>query len=490
MDETTADILTPDLVKKRTVVGIVALTSRNFVLQGIAFAATFFFTILLSKEQYGVVYLMFAVQGFMNYFADIGLAAALVQKKGDVTKKDLSTTFIVQHTLIIILLLVLVFNVSKIQQFFNLSGESQALLYAFAFAFFLSSLKTIPSVLLERKIQFEKLIIPQIAEVLIYNIVGVFLVWKGFGLLSFVYAIILSRVIGLILIYIIQPWFPTLQFSPQSFKELIRFGLPYQANTFIALIKDEGLTLGLAKILGAGPLGLFAWSKKWAEAPLRFFMDQVIKVTFPAYSRMQNDPKALSNALTRSIFFICLLVFPSLIGLVTVAPLLIRIIPRYGQWEPALIPMAIYAINILFAAFVTPITNFFNAIGEIKITSAFMVFWTALSWLLVPFLATKYGINGAAAGYALVGLSSVGVLVIASSFVKIDYLYAIIKPLFSAAVMGGVVYWLSLNVPVNAFGVILLILSGFITYLASIYLLVGPTVVTDLKTALANLKKR
>ena len=154
MDETTADILTPDLVKKRTVVGIVALTSRNFVLQGIAFAATFFFTILLSKEQYGVVYLMFAVQGFMNYFADIGLAAALVQKKGDVTKKDLSTTFIVQQTLIITLLLVLTFNVSKIQQFFNLSGESQALLYAFAFAFFLSSLKTIPSVLLERKIQF------------------------------------------------------------------------------------------------------------------------------------------------------------------------------------------------------------------------------------------------------------------------------------------------------------------------------------------------
>ena len=142
---------------------------------------------------------MFAIQGFMNYFADIGLAAALVQKKGEVTKKDLSTTFIVQQTLIITLLLVLTFNVSKIQQFFNLSGESQALLYAFAFAFFLSSLKTIPSVLLERKIQFEKLIIPQIAEVLIYNIVGVFLVWKGFGLLSFVYAIVLSRVIGLIL---------------------------------------------------------------------------------------------------------------------------------------------------------------------------------------------------------------------------------------------------------------------------------------------------
>lgn len=490
MQTDTSQNLTLEIIKKRSIVSVLALTSRNFILQGVALAANFFFTVLLSIEQYGIVAIMFALQGFMNYFADIGLAAALIQKKGEVTKKDLSTTFIVQQTLIITLLLILVFNISKIQEFYSLSRESTTLLYAFAFAFFLSSLKTIPSVLLERKIQFEKLIVPQIAEVLIYNIVGVFLVWKGFGLFSFAYAIVLSRLIGLILIYTIQPWFPTLQFSPASFKELIRFGLPYQANTFIALIKDEGLTLALAKILGAGPLGLLAWAKKWAEAPLRFFMDQVIKVTFPAYSRMQNDPKALSSALTRSIFFVNLLVFPSLIGLVTIAPLLTKIIPRYGQWQPALLPLGIYAVNILFAAFVTPITNFFNAIGEIKITSAFMVFWTALSWLLVPFLATRYGINGAAFGYALVGLSSIAVLVIAASYVKVNYVYAIIKPIFSAAVMGGVIYWLSLKVPVNALGLVILIAAGLVTYLISIYLLVGVSIITDLKQAFSNFRKK
>ena len=60
----------------------------------------------------------------------------------------------------------------------------------------------------------------------------------------------------------------------------------------------------------------------------------------------------------------------------------------------------------------------------------------------------------------------------------------------SSAVMGGVVYWLSLRVPINAFGVVLLIASGFLTYLATIYLLVGPAVVNDMRTAFANLKKR
>ena len=90
------------LIKKRSVSGVIALTSRTFVLQIIAFSATFLLTIFLSPSIFGVFYVVSAVISFLGYFSDIGLAAALIQKKSELTEDDLITTFTIQQTLVTI----------------------------------------------------------------------------------------------------------------------------------------------------------------------------------------------------------------------------------------------------------------------------------------------------------------------------------------------------------------------------------------------------
>ena len=149
------------------------------------------------------------------------------------------------------------------------------------------------------------------------------------------------------------------------------------------------------------------WAQKWAYMPLRLFMDNVLKVTFPAFSRMQDEREHLKRSVTRSIFFVCFLVFPSVVGLVILSPILVEIIPRYDKWEPALIPLFLISINTIFAAATTQLTNLLNAIGKIKTTFKLMIMWTVLTWAFIPVLAIKYGVNGAALGYALVGSSSI-----------------------------------------------------------------------------------
>src|SRR3989344_5170958 len=136
-------------------------------------------------------------------------------------------------------------------------------------------------------------------------------------------------------------------------------------------------------------------------------MDTVTKVTFPAFSRMQDSKDHLERSVTRSIFFICLLVFPSLVGIVVLMPLITQIVPRYEKWAIAIVPLIFISINFAFAAATTQLTNLLNAIGKIKITFFLMIMWTILTWVFIPFLALRYGVDGASVGYSLVGVSSI-----------------------------------------------------------------------------------
>lgn len=373
---------------------------------------------------------------------------------------------------------------------YHLSHDGVILLYALAFSFFLSSLKSIPSILLERKLEFVKLTFPQILEQVIYYVVVVFFAMKGFGIKSFAISVIVRDVVGLVTIYILQPWKPGIAFSRKVLSGLFKFGIPYQINTFLAALKDDGMTLVLGGILGATGISYIGTAQKFARYPLTFFMDTVTKVTFPAFSRMQDAKTHLERSVTRSIFFICFLVFPSLVGLVILAPLIVQVIPRYNQWVPALVPLTFVSVNFAFAAATTQLTNLLNAIGKIRITFYLMIMWTVLTWVLIPVLAKLYGVNGAALGYALVGVSSVVAILIAKRHVNFSLSYAVGKPGIAAFLMGAVLIILRQILPVSFYSIWILVAVGVIVYGVLMVAIIGATLVQDAKRSFKEIFSR
>lgn len=485
MDESVEQIdptanITPETVKKRVVSGAAILTLRTFFIQAISFFANALLTVFLGPADYGIFFLVSAVVNFLAYFGDVGFAAALIQKKDQLTKEDLRTVFTIQQTLVLLILAIVIVLTPFVQKLYHLNQQGVYLLWALAFSLFLSSLKTIPTVLLERKLEFNKWIVPQIIETILFNVTTVYFAWKGYGINSFTYGVLIRGVAGLVLTYLIQPWMPGIQFSIKSLKQLMKFGIPYQGNILLAMIKDDGMTLFLGGILGPAGVGLLGWAQKWAYAPLRFFMDQVIKVTFPAFSRLQDNKEELSKAVTKSIFFICLLVFPSLVGLSLVAPSLVLIIPKYIKWSPALFALSAISVTSALAAVTTPLTNTLSAIGKIGMTFKFMIMWTILTWVLVPILAISYGVSGAAVGFALVGLSSLIAIYLASKYIEVNYLQSVGKPFVAATVMGFLVIAVKSLIPVSVTQLILMITAGVVSY-AIVILLIEPSIVMVIK---------
>jgi len=477
-----------DTVKKRAVRGVAILTGRGFLLNAITTVSQLALLAFLDPDQIGVFYIVSAAVYFLMYFSDIGLAAALIQKKEKPTKEELKTTFTVQQSLVILLILILYLASPYLSEFYNLSQEGQYLLYALGISLFLSSLKSIPSVLLERKLEFGKFVLPEILENLFYNVSLVYFAYMGLGLRSFTYAVLIRGFTGLVVIYILQPWMPGIALSKRALKSLLNFGVPYQVNTLISVVKDQGITLLLGGVLGSGAIGFLGTAMRLTQIPLRLFMDNVTKVSFPAFSRMQDSKVELARVATRSIMFITFLVYPMLIGFLLLVPDLMEVLPRYQKWSPAIPLMWLMTVNIFFAAFATQVTNMLTAIGKIRVTIKITVMYTVLTITLVPALAMLADVLGAAVGYALVGLSSIVAIWIGKKYVDFSLTKAGL-PIIPALLMGVYLFFARTLLASGWFSLLLMIGSGGIMYFILSYLIIGPTLIYDVKKIIRSAVK-
>ena len=93
--------VTLDIIKKRAVRGVAILTGRTFLLSALSLIATGFLTVFLSPSEFGIFWIVSAIVNFLAYFSDVGLAAALIQKKDSVTEEELRTTFTIQQFLVL-----------------------------------------------------------------------------------------------------------------------------------------------------------------------------------------------------------------------------------------------------------------------------------------------------------------------------------------------------------------------------------------------------
>lgn len=477
------------LITKRSIRGIFALTTRTLTIQIISFISNFLLTIFLTPTIFGVFFVVSAAIAFLSYFSDIGLAAALIQKKEKITEEDLRTTFTIQQILVVAVVVITLILSKSIGSFYHLNENGILLFQALSISFFLSSLKTIPSIILERNLQFEKLVIPQIVETLAFSFLAVIFAVKGFGVTSFTIAVLGRGVSGLLAIYIIAPWKVSFGISKKSAKKLLSFGIPFQINSFLALIKDDLLIAYIGKVLPLAEVGYIGFAQKWAFTPLRLIMDNIIRITFPSFSRLQNEKQTLSRALEKSIFVATFAIFPSLMLLTILSPYFVSFIPKYSKWSPALLSLGYFSLNAALSSISTPLTNVLNAVGKIKTTLYLMIFWTVLTWVLTPVLIVSLGFNGVAIASAIVSISVIMVVFIVKKYIYFKVADAIVVPAISTIIMGTVLYFIAPIIIKNFPTLIFMIIISLMIYFSLTFLMARNQLISDIKLIKENLKK-
>jgi PST family polysaccharide transporter len=450
-------------IKQKTTVSVVFLSLRNIGIQAISTLGFFLLTLLLGTGEVGLFAIVAESVSILGYFSDVGLASALIQQKEAVTKEDLRTTFVIQQVLVLLALLVVFLIYPQISLARGYGSKEMWILISLCFSFAAASLKTIPSVLLERQLNFKILSTIDIIENTLFYAIAVIFAFLHFGVYAYAIATFIRSFVGLLVIYIFSPWPVGISFSLKSAKRLFRFGIPFQLNSFIAMAKDRLSNLFVAGIIGRESFGILSWAQKGPRVPLSF-MDAIMRVTFPTFSRIQEQKEFLKRSIEKSIYYISFFVFPALAGIAIIAPDIINIIPKYGKWLPAVIPLYFYAVNAAIAAVTTPLTNAFNAVGKISITTKLMIMWTVLTWLFYPLLSYKFGYIGTAVATLIVGSSSFIVWYIANRVFSINTVKTIFHPLISSVLMVLVIYFIGI-LRINLVAVLVLkIFIGILFY--------------------------
>src|SRR5271154_6283508 len=94
------------MVAKKSVSGIFALVGRTFIVQVMTVVSNFVLTIYLEPSMFGIFFVVSTINVFLSYFQDIGLAALIIQKKEEPTVEELRTTFTIQQTLVIAIVII------------------------------------------------------------------------------------------------------------------------------------------------------------------------------------------------------------------------------------------------------------------------------------------------------------------------------------------------------------------------------------------------
>jgi len=474
-------------IKKKSLTGVISFFARTLILQGIGLLSALILSAFLEPEDFGIYGLVTQIIALLIFFSDVGLAASLIQKKAEPSNDDYRTAFTVQQILSWVIFL-LVFLLIRFDVFSGKIGQAgNWVMMALALSFPLATFKTIPSIILTRSLDFNKLVLPQIFEQIVFHGILIVLAWRGMGVLAYAYAIVGRSLVGVLAMQLVQPWLDRFKISRQSLKELLSFGLKFQLNDLLARIKDQLYFLALGAYLPLNQFGYLQWSKNWSMYPYNLTVSNVMSITFPTFSRLQAHPDLLRKAIEKSIYFISLAIFPILTGMSLFIVPLTQVVARYGKWQPAIISFVLFTLSIAWAAISTPLLNALNAMGKINQTLKLMIFWTILTWGITPILLWKFGFNGVALAALIISFSSILSVRLVKKYVDLNIWNQVKSALFASLVMAAVGY-LGLGYWSSSFEKMFLgMIAVAVTYVLAVALFSGKRLLIEVKNLRSHL---
>lgn len=380
-----------DKVKKKSLAGVASFFVKTIIIQGVGLASSLILSAYFSPEDFGVYGFVIQIIGMLVFFSDIGLAAALIQKRNEPTLEDYQTAFTAQQILswLIFAIVMIIIMSGVISE--KTGSAGMWILISLGLSFPLATLQTISRIKLERQLDFSKLVIPQIVEQISFHSILIYLAITGTGAIAYAYAIFVRSILGAAVMFGLGPWQIGFSLKKESLKELLNFGVKFQLNDFLARIKDQLFFLALGLWFPLREFGYINWAKNWSIYPYNLTVQSVMAITFPTFSRLQGDKNALRRAIEISIFFITLLIFPILVGMSTFIAPLVAIFPAYQKWTPALMSLVLFSLSVGWGAISSPLTNTLNAIGHINKTLKLMIMWTVLTWIVTPICIYFWG---------------------------------------------------------------------------------------------------
>lgn len=320
---------------------------------------------ILAPADFGLLAIGLLAINSMGIFRDLGFGATLIYKKDDSDHTAANTAFILLPLVASTLFLIAYFSAPYLALFFD-NMAVEPLVQVLALTFVISSFGTVPSMLLEKELEFKKKVMPETVPIIGYASVAISLAVSGYGVWSLVYGQIASAALTAGLIWLISDWRPTFKFDRKIAKVLFDYGKHIMGASIIIFLVTNIDDAIVGRVLGMEALGFYTLAYTISNLPATQITNLVGRVMFPLYAKLQGDQNALRSAYLKTLQYVSMLSIPAAFGIFVIAPNFVSVVIG-DKWLPAVPAMRVLCIYGLFRSLNGTLGPMFQATGNPKV---------------------------------------------------------------------------------------------------------------------------
>ena len=436
------------MLKIKAVDSFFVLAIRRILIQLVQTVSSILLARLLFPDVFGLYALLLFFQGIFLLATDIGLYMSIIQDKKEPSLFELRSVFTVHMFLGIISSIIFWFLVPVLFDLFNhpLDKAHLFVVKISSLALIFYNLKLIPQALLERMINYKRIAIAEVSEILVFNIFAIYLAFNGFGVASFIWGLIISRLTSAIILFILRPWQIGFSLTLAHLKRFLSFGVPFQASTVYGTMSGAVAPVVVGGGLGVNALGLVNWAGGVAGLP-RVISEIISRILLPLGARSQDDPEVLKKTIERAMHLSSVISFP-LIALMFVLAKPITYIVFTDKWLPGLGVLYVFSIYGVFAILQDILVHALWAVGYSKTVRDIALMSVVLQWIFSFVLVSKFGLIGFSIAWLLTGLNCVFLYLKLRKKVQIHIISDLFKTLVLSVLVGMLTFFLTLLIPV------------------------------------------
>jgi lipopolysaccharide exporter len=313
---------------------------------------------LLTPEVFGLVAMTQLVLNFGNYFAEMGIGVALVQKL-KLTTLDIRAGFTSTVALGGVVSAVVWFASPLIAGIFN-EPDVVPVLQFMGLSLLLTGLGSTSQSLLHREMRFREVALINVGSYAIgYFALGLTLAALGAGVWSLVWAALAQSALRSVMWYarVRHTLRPT--FRVAAYKPLYGFGGRVSIISFLEYI---GLNLDIfmvGRYLRTGALGQYSRGNMLVQVPLYQLMESMSQVLFPSFSQLQLDTERARRAYLSVVGLAAAFLIPMCFGMAAASREIVLVVLG-DQWLPVITILPILAVNGSFLV----LTHFAGVVAE------------------------------------------------------------------------------------------------------------------------------
>ena len=378
------------IVKKGVKEGI-WLGGFRTISQVFSWISTLVLARILNPSDYGLMEIATILTGPAAIFSDLGLGTAIIQRE-NVTEDEISSLFwllVFWGLILAIFCIILSYPTSIIFHEKKIIRVTQCV----GILYVIGSLFIVPLNIMSRKLMFKKIGLIDSVSIIISCIVMIVIALCGGGVWTFLGGHITRQFFRCILYFYFSKWRPKLYFSFFKIKDYFRFGLNVSGTKILFYVYRKIDRFFIGRTFGSKGLGYYIFAFQLSSIPTDKMISLINTVSFPIFSRFQNDQYKFNNFYLKITKFIFLIVTPIYLGGFLLSDKLIPFVLG-EKWIPMIFIFKIFCLYNLIVS----VTSVIGTCNNAQNRPHWNLYYNLLNLIFLGpsfYIACKYGLNAA-----------------------------------------------------------------------------------------------